>query len=75
MLHLEKLGNVMETSIKEPSPPFFFYQLMVNGLLLTYEKPAKVNGLGIQKPSYKSQKIVNKSVKLCFTDNKMKHIL
>ena len=65
MLHLENLGKVMDTSIKE-NPTHFFGD---NGRLMSFKKLAKVNGLGTQKPSYKSQKIVNKSVQLCFTDN------
>ena len=73
----------MEKSIKE-NPPLFFGD---NGLLMSFEKLAKVNGLGIfylPPPSLVnglllsfflvrnvpiSQKIVNKSVKFCFTDN------
>ena len=73
----------MEKSIKE-NPPLFFGD---NGLLMSFEKLTKVNGLGIfylPPPALVnglllifflvrnvpiSQKIVNKSVKFCFTDN------
>ena len=47
MLHLENLGKVMDSFIKENPTHFFFGD---NGLLMSLEKLAKVNGLGIFYP-------------------------
>ena len=44
VLHLENLGKVMDSFIKENPTHFFFGD---NGLLMSLEKLAKVNGLGI----------------------------
>ena len=46
MLHLENLGKVMDSSIKENLTHVFGD----NGLLMSLEKLAKVNGLGIFDP-------------------------
>ena len=45
-VHLENLGKVMETSIKE-NPTHFFGD---NGRLMSLKKLAKVNGHGIFDP-------------------------
>ena len=46
VLHLENLGKVMDSFIKE-NPTHFFGD---NGLLMSLKKLAKVNGLGIFDP-------------------------
>ena len=77
MLHLENLGKVMDSSIKENLTHVFGD----NGLLMSFKNLAKVNGLGIfdphplpllmdsywvffsQKRSYKSENSKKKGVK------------